>query len=154
MRKFVLFTATAGGAGYFPVAPGTAGSLVGLGLWAVSVPLGSALFLAFLMGISALAVWIAGRAEQLLGREDDGRIVIDEVVGMLASLALLPARIDVAIVGFFLFRLFDIWKPPPARLAERLPGGLGVVMDDVVAGLYANLVGQVVWRVGLPEGLW
>ena len=94
------------------------------------------------------------RAEQLLGREDDGRIVIDEVVGMLASLALLPARIDVAIVGFFLFRLFDIWKPPPARLAERLPGGLGVVMDDVVAGLYANLAGQPVWRVALPEGLW
>ncbi|MEE9280727.1 MAG: phosphatidylglycerophosphatase A [Myxococcota bacterium] len=149
----ILFAATGGGAGYLPLAKGTAGSVVGLGLYAAAAPLPTGLFLLLATGVAASAVWIAGRAEQLLGRKDDSRIVIDEVAGMLVSLALLPARIDVAVVAFVLFRLFDIWKPPPARRAERLGGGVGVVMDDVVAGLYANLAGQLLWRVALPEGL-
>ena len=97
--------------------------------------------------LSILGAWAAGRAEQLFGQHDDGRITIDEVVGMLVSLAFLPARLDVALVGFALFRLFDIWKPPPIRLAERLPAGRGVMADDLVAGLYANLAGQILWRL-------
>ena len=72
---------------------------------------------------------------------------------MLLVLALLPARPDVVIIGFLLFRVFDIWKPPPANWAERLPAGLGVMADDLVAGLYANLLGQVLWRLVWPNGL-
>ena len=72
---------------------------------------------------------------------------------MLVSLIALPVRPDVAIVGFFLFRIFDIWKPPPARALERGQGGVAVMADDIVAGLYANVVGQVLWRWAFPGGL-
>ena len=153
MRKLILFAATGAGVGYSPVAPGTAGSVIGLGLYAALTPLSTGLYVVALSAVSAAAIWIADRAERLLGRHDDGRIVIDEIAGMLTSLAFLPARLDVALAGFVLFRLFDIWKPPPARRAERLPGGIGVVMDDLVAGVYANLAGQLLWRVALPGGL-
>ncbi len=147
MRKFILLVATGGGSGYSPIAPGTAGSLVGLLLWGLLAPLHPVALLGCVGLLSILGAWAAGRAEQLFGQHDDGRITIDEVVGMLVSLAFLPARLDVALVGFALFRLFDIWKPPPIRLAERLPAGWGVMADDLVAGLYANLAGQILWRL-------
>ena len=147
MRILILALATGAGSGYAPIASGTVGSLVGLALWSAvrELPLGRyALVCAVLLGVG---IWAAGRAEQIFGRHDDGRITIDEVAGMLVSLASLPWRPEVAGVGFLLFRLFDIWKPFPARAAERLPGGLGVMADDLVAGLYANLGGQLVWRL-------
>ncbi len=155
MRKFVLFVATGAGSGYVPVAPGTAGSLVGLGIWVALAWPGMPLLAVPLAAILAtgIGIWAAGRAGALFGNEDDGRITIDEVAGMLLSLAFLPLRPDVAITGFLLFRLFDIWKPFPADRAERLPGGVGVMADDLVAGLYANGVGQLLWRVALPGGL-
>ncbi len=156
MRKLVLFVATGAGTGYVPVAPGTAGSALGLLLWGVFWlgPGGgqAGLLIAFLVA-SALGVWATGRAEVLLGRVDDGRITIDEVAGTLGSLLFLPFRADVAVVGFLLFRLFDIWKPPPVRAGESLPGGWGVMADDWLAALYANLSGQLLWRVALPAGL-
>ncbi|HXZ84543.1 MAG TPA: phosphatidylglycerophosphatase A [Myxococcota bacterium] len=143
--------ATGAGSGYAPFASGTAGSLVGLALWWALASSGAAAsparYALVCAGVVAVGIWTAGRAEQLFGRHDDGRITIDEVAGMLLSLAWLPARPEVAGVGFLLFRLFDIWKPFPARRAERLPGGLGVMADDLVAGAYANLGGQLVWRL-------
>ncbi len=147
MRIFILALATGAGSGYFPVASGTFGSLVGLALWVPLMGLSPLAYAAALAAVTAVGIWAAGRAEQLFGGHDDGRITIDEVAGMLLSLAWLPARPEVAGVGFLLFRLFDIWKPFPARAAERLPGGLGVMADDLVAGAYANLCGQLVWRV-------
>ncbi len=155
MRNLILFLATGAGSGYAPFAPGTAGAVVGLLLWAAAaVGLGAsgAALLAGLVAISALGVWSAGRAEALLGH-DDPRITIDEVAGIWLALLWLPARLDVALVGFVLFRIFDIWKPPPLRAAEALPGGLGVMADDLLAGLYANAGGQLLWRVVLPGGL-
>ena len=151
MRIFVLSIATGAGSGYAPFASGTAGSVVGLALWwglvAAGVAASPALYALACAGVAAIGVFTAGRAEQIFGHHDDGRITIDEVAGMLISLAWLPARPEVAGVGFVLFRLFDIWKPFPARSAERLPGGLGVMADDWVAGVYANLGGQLVWRL-------
>ena len=155
MRKLVLFVATGAGSGLVPVAPGTAGALVGLGIWVVlawSGPPPLAVPLAALLA-TLIGVWAAARAGPLFGNEDDSRITIDEVAGMLLSLVFLPLRPEVAISGFLWFRLFDIWKPFPARHAERLPGGMGVMADDLVAGLYANLAGQLLWRVALPGGL-
>ena len=152
MRKLILFVATGAGSGYSPIASGTAGSLVGLLLYVPLRHLPGGLFLLVLLAVTGLGTWVAGRAERLFGREDDGRITIDEVVGMLIALAFLPFRVDTALAAFLLFRLFDIWKPPPARRAESLPGGVGVMADDLVAGLYANLVGQLIWRVILPGG--
>ncbi len=153
MRKLILFVATGAGSGYAPIAPGTAGSGVGLLLYLPLAGLSGAAYLAIVGGISALGVWAAERAERLFGQRDDGRITIDEVAGMLLTLAFLPRRLDVVVAGFLLFRLFDIAKPPPIRAAESLPGGLGVMTDDLVAGLYANVVGQLLWRVLLPGGI-
>jgi phosphatidylglycerophosphatase A len=154
MRKIVLFLATGAGSGYAPIAPGTAGSGVGLLLYALLIRLPGAGFALAVAATALVGIWAAGRAEREFGRKDDGRITIDEIAGMLVSLVALPVRLDVAVVAFFLFRLFDIVKPPPVRRLERLRGGLGVVTDDLVAGLYANLVGQILWRVFLPGGLW
>ncbi len=153
MRKLVLFLATGAGSGYAPIAPGTAGSGVGLVLYAVFCRLSTPGYLLAVTATTAVSIWAADRAERIFGRKDDGRITADEISGMLVSLIALPVRLEVALTGFFLFRLFDIWKPPPARQLERHHGGLAVVADDLVAGLYANLVGQILWRVILPEGL-
>jgi phosphatidylglycerophosphatase A len=155
MRIFVLLVATGAGSGYSPVAPGTAGSLVGLALWLALRGLPDLAYLAGVVAVSLIGVWASARAEAIFARKDDGRITIDEVAGMLLTLAWLPAVVSpwlAAGVGFLLFRLFDIVKPPPARAFESLPGGAGVMADDLVAGLYANLAGQVLWRV-LPPGM-
>jgi phosphatidylglycerophosphatase A len=150
MRKIVLTIATAGGVGLIPTAPGSFGALVGVALWvaiaALSLPAAAGAWALLL----ALSIWASGRAQQALG-EDDGRIVIDEVAGQLTALMFLPVRLDVGLVGFALFRLFDIWKPAPIRIFESLPGGAGVVADDIAAGVAANCVGQVLWRLVLPE---
>jgi phosphatidylglycerophosphatase A len=145
----VLAIATAGGLGFAPVAPGTFGSVLGVALWAGLAALGTAVSVAGWLAVSALAVWSSGRAQRILGA-DDGRIVIDEVAGQLTALLLLPTRLDVAVAGFALFRLFDICKPAPVRACESLPGGAGVTGDDLAAGLLANLAGQILWRVALP----
>jgi phosphatidylglycerophosphatase A len=150
MRILVLAIATAGGVGLVPVAPGTAGSVLGAALWPLLAGAGTAALLAAIAAAVGLGTWAAGRAGRHWGRADDGRIVIDEVAGQLIALAFLPLRIEVALVGFALFRLFDIWKPPPLRLLEHWPGGLGVMADDIAAGLYANALGQLLWRLAWP----
>lgn len=154
--------AVAGGLGYVPVAPGTAGSFGGVLLFLLFASVGAGLSQGNFLALYALIVGFllvlgiraAGRAEVDFGRRDDGRIVIDEVVGQL--IALMPLAILVplqmsppgdlfllfpgVVTGFVLFRLFDVWKPGAVRWAEcRFEGGLGVMADDVVAGLYAGL---------------
>jgi phosphatidylglycerophosphatase A len=147
MRIFILAIATGGGSGYAPMASGTFGSMVGLLVWWAVAGLAPGAYAFMLLLVVLAGIWAADRAQAIFGRHDDGRITIDEVAGMLLSLAWLPARPEVVVVAFLLFRLFDIWKPAPARAAERLPGGLGVMADDLVAGIYANLGGQLLWRV-------
>jgi phosphatidylglycerophosphatase A len=150
-----IWIATCGGVGYFPFAPGTAGSAVGVALVAV---LGKTSFerhwlagsLALLAGgLLALGVWAAGKAEKYFGRIDPGQVVIDEVVGQTITFLAQP-RVSWKwlLAGFILFRLFDIVKPFPARRAERLPGGWGIMVDDVVAGAY-GLVGLGLLRLVL-----
>ena len=144
-----LFLATGLGLGYLPKAPGTWGSLLGVML-ALAASFSSA-FLPLLLGlvlvVSLAGVWAAGRAAAHLGRKDPQIVVVDEVSGQLISylgLALTSASFALnwqyLLTGFILFRVFDIWKPFPARRAESLPGGLGIMADDWVAGLYAGLV--------------
>ena len=147
IQKIVLFLATGAGSGYLPWMPGTAGSLVGILLYYSlrSMPRGP--YLAFVVAFFFLAVWASGLAEVIFGSKDPQRIVIDEVVGMLVTLALLPFSWRTVLVGFVLFRLFDIWKPFPVRLVQdNVPGGWGVVGDDVMAGIYANIVLQALTR--------
>lgn len=140
MTRLAVFIATVGYTGYFPVAPGTVGSAAGLVVyllvwWAQSpfVEVG------LIAGLFAAGVWAGTTAERYFGGIDPGPIVIDEVVGMLITLAFIPVGPSGAIAGFFLFRLFDVIKPFPARRLESLHGGLGVMADDAMAAIYANL---------------
>jgi len=126
-------------AGYFPVAPGTFGSLAALAIIWFLIPGFFYILIPISLGLFFVSVWSAGRAEDIFG-QDGSQIVIDEVTGMAVSLVFVPHRMGYFAAAFFLFRIFDIVKPPPARNAERLKGGWGVTMDDVVAGVYANLV--------------
>lgn len=134
--------ATGFGSGLSPVAPGTAGTLVAVPLGyflTVSLAAGPALQAAAVVAVTAAAVWAAGVAAPRFGRKDPGQIVVDEIAGYLVAVAFLPAGWTTLVAAFFLFRLFDIVKPPPCRRLEALPGGLGIVADDVMAGVYANL---------------
>ena len=144
MRKIILFLASGGGVGYIPLAPGTWGSAVGVLLFWALLRLPVWPLVVTVVAIAFLSCWIADLAEGLLGAKDPQVIVIDEVAGMLVTLLFLPVNWQVALAGFFFFRLFDIWKPFPARwLQDHLPGGWGVVGDDIMAGIYANLVLQI-----------
>ena len=132
--------ATGLGAGLAPIAPGTAGSLVGVVLCGLLHFLGGAPAIAVGCGVALLAgFWSAGPVARHLRREDPGPVVIDEIAGQLLTLLFLPASVTIYFAGFLLFRLFDIVKPFPARRCESWPGASGIMADDLVAGLYANL---------------
>lgn len=133
--------ATGFSVGHIPFAPGTFGSILGLPLGFILAGLALPLAIAgaglFILG----AVWIANDAEKLLKQSDPGCIVIDEIAGMAVTLIGLPVNLKIALMGFILFRILDVVKPFPIRiLDQRLKGGLGVVMDDVVAGIFANVL--------------
>jgi phosphatidylglycerophosphatase A len=106
-----------------------------VGLWLI--PFSQFGYCSALAAVVAVGIWASQRVEDVLGRKDPGVIVIDEVAGMMVAVLLLPRTPGVLLCAFLLFRLFDIWKPFPAREAQALRGGLGVVVDDVIAGAYA-----------------
>jgi phosphatidylglycerophosphatase A len=136
VKRLIRALATLGPAGYAPVAPATAGSaVVTLIAWFLPVP-PLPMALALIAVGTALAVWIAGEAEKELGH-DAKPIVVDEAIGQSLALLLVPHTLVAFVAAFFLFRVFDVWKPLGAREIQRLPGGLGVVADDVIAGLTA-----------------
>ena len=124
------------GAGYAPVASGTVGSFVTVvAIWLL--PLTPLRIAVALVVVTLIGIWAGSRVERVLGKKDPGVIVIDEVAGMLLSVILLPPTIPVLVTAFLLFRLFDIWKPFPARESQALTGGVGVMVDDLIAGVYA-----------------
>ncbi len=135
--------------GLVPYAPGTAGTVAAAVLYVVVLSrLGPLHYAAFLLVVAAVGVWSAGVMERAVGTRDPRCVVIDEVCGFGVTMALVPEPAWWTVVlGFVLFRVFDVLKPQPARALERLPGGAGVVADDVMAGLYANLVLQAVTRL-------
>lgn len=138
--------ATAFGAGLSPKAPGTAGSLVALlPWWFLLRDLSPGIYLAVLIAGFVLGVWACEVSDRRLGMHDQGALVWDEVIGMWITLFAAPAQWWWMVIGFALFRLFDIWKPWPVSWADRrVHGGLGVMLDDVVASLYALVVLQLV----------
>ena len=140
MRRLGLFIATCGYLGYAPIAPGTVGSAAGLVVFYAVRATGSALVeTAAIIALFSVGIWSATVAERELG-VDPGPVVLDEVVGMLITLAFLPVGATGAIVGFFVFRVLDVVKPWPAGRFERLPGGLGVMADDGMAAVYGNVI--------------
>ena len=135
--------ATGFGAGYFPAAPGTAGSLVGLAVVFLLRDQSILLYALVFLILFALGVYAAGRVERASGEIDSRRIVIDEIAGMLVVGFLIPPGAGYLFGGFLLFRVLDIVKPFPADWVERrLTGGWAIMLDDLVAGLYANLILQ------------
>lgn len=140
MDRLGLFIATCGYLGYVPVAPGTFGSAAGLVLFYAVRSTGSGgVELAAIIVLFAVGIWSATVAEHHLGDVDPAPVVLDEVVGMLITLAFLPVSVTGAIVGFLIFRVLDVVKPWPSSRLERLPGGLGVMADDGMAAVYSNL---------------
>jgi phosphatidylglycerophosphatase A len=141
-RRAALVVGTVFGAGYAPLAPGTLGSAVGVVLYYFTArwPLG--LQLTLLAGVTVVGIWSAGVVARHLGREDPGQVVVDEVAGQLVTFigaGTTPAALAI-VIGFLAFRAFDIVKPWPVNRLERLPGGLGIMADDLMAGVYAAIV--------------
>ncbi|MBI5682604.1 MAG: phosphatidylglycerophosphatase A [Deltaproteobacteria bacterium] len=147
-NKAVIFLSTGFYTGYSPIAPGTVGTILG-------IPLG--IFLSRFNTISQMLVivilffvfsFISGKAEEILGKKDASTIVCDEILGFLAAMFLIPYAFFNIIAVFFLFRLFDIWKPFPIRMIEnRIKSGYGIILDDVIAGVYANAVLRIAFWV-------
>ena len=140
-RHAVMFLATGGYVGRIPVAPGTFGSLIGIPIVYVLDKFTWQTALIAMVLVVLGAVWVAHNAERMLQAKDPGCIVIDEIAGMCVALLGLPFTLSTVAAGFFIFRIFDVIKPPPIRQLERhLAGGWGVVMDDVAAGAATHLV--------------
>ncbi len=137
--RLARLIATGFGSGYAPLAPGTAGSAVAALLLVPFAGRDPRLLGIACLALYPLAVWSAGVVASRTGAKDPGIVVIDEVLGMWVSLLGLPLTLANVAAGFLLFRLFDVVKPPPCRALERLPMGHGIVCDDVMAGVYANL---------------
>lgn len=139
-RLFILALASNGGLGYAPFASGTVGTLAGIPCYYLLARLPWPLALLTLLTLTLLSFWVAEHAGRYYGVADDGRIVIDELVGYLVTVILLPFSWQTALLGFFWFRLFDISKPPPVSWFDRtMKNGVGVVLDDVMAGVYAAI---------------
>lgn len=150
LDRFAVLIATVFGAGYSPFAPGTVGSAVTVALlWLI--PFSRAGLLLFLVAVVVVGTWAAHRAERAIGGKDPGAIVIDEVAGMTLSVIAFPLTPAVLLAGFVLFRVFDVVKPPPARESQRIRGGVGVMIDDLIAGLYAlAIIALSRWLLGWP----
>jgi phosphatidylglycerophosphatase A len=141
MTRLGVFLATCGYVGYAPVAPGTFGSVVGLGLYGLVRATGSvSVETAAIVLVCVVGVWSGSIAERHFDGIDPGPVVIDEVLGMLVTLAYVPVGVTGAVVGFFVFRILDIVKPWPARRLEALHGGFGIMADDGMAAVYGNVV--------------
>lgn len=139
-RRWILALSSNGGLGYFPWAPGTIGTLAGLpAFWALS-RLSAPLYALTWLTLLVLSFWVAEQAGRIYGVTDDRRIVIDELVGYLVTVAFLPFSWPAALLGFLFFRFFDVVKIWPASWFDRrMKNGIGVVLDDVAAGIYAAI---------------
>jgi phosphatidylglycerophosphatase A len=141
---FARFIATGFYSGYSPVASGTAGSAVGVLIYAIPAFQSQVVLCAASAAGLLIGAYVSGVMERSFG-EDPSIVVIDEIVGMWISLLFLPPSIATVLAAFLFFRAFDIIKPPPARQLERLKGGWGVMLDDAAAGVYANVAVQLLW---------
>jgi phosphatidylglycerophosphatase A len=146
--KIVLFVALGAGVGKIPFAPGTFGSLLGLVICLMLSRAPVSIMAVSAIALILVSVWSSEHAEKLMGVKDPGSVVIDEIAGMVVTMIGIPFGVLTAISGFVLFRLLDIVKPPPVRwFQDNLPGGAGIVMDDVAAGVIANILLRAVCLV-------
>jgi phosphatidylglycerophosphatase A len=151
MTHLIIFLASGAYTGFSPIAPGTVGTLVGILIYLLLPYQHPSLYFSLVLLSIGAAIWLAQAGEIIFGAPDSRRIVIDEIVGFLVAMFLLPSSWGYIVAAFFIYRAFDVIKPPPIERLEALPGGFGVVLDDVLAGVYTNLVLQM-WR--LLSQLW
>ncbi len=148
MKSVIMAIATGFWVGNLPKAPGTWGSLAAFLPWFLIKGLTLPLYLLVLVAVFILGFFTAGSAEKILDRADAGPIVIDEILGMFIALTLAPNHPIAWVLGFILFRIFDITKPfPVSWFDQRVHGGIGIMMDDVVAGIYALICLQLLWLI-------
>lgn len=132
--------------GYLPLIPGTFASLAGVWLYTI-VKDNLLIYISVVLALVALGLVLTTQAEKLFKKKDPRCIVIDEIAGMLISFMFVPYDVKLIVVGFFLFRLLDAFKPYPIKKIESLSGGTGIMLDDIIAGLYTNIILQVAWRL-------
>lgn len=141
MRRLAVFVCSFGYIGFFPIAPGTIGSAAGVAVYVAAQHLAVPYIqLILIVALAAAGVALTRPCEEDLRCVDPGPVVIDEVMGMLITLFMIPVGWAGIALGFLLFRVLDVTKPFPARQLERLHGGLGVMADDAMAAIYANLL--------------
>ncbi len=139
--RLIRIAATGLGSGLSPLAPGTAGTLVGIPVYMVFSRFPWPLYLLSVIAFSLFAVYVSQEADRIYNEKDPPRIVIDEIAGFQVTMFLVAPTVWHILLGFIIFRIFDIIKPFPIRLCERsFPGGYGVVGDDIVAGIYGNVI--------------
>lgn len=140
---FTVLLSTGLYSGYFPFAPGTAGTVVGVLLYLFIIQLSLVYYIIFIIALFFIGVRVSGNAEKIFGKKDHGAIVIDEIEGFLIAMFLVPKTIVFIISGFLLFRLLDIMKPFFSRF-QQLEGGLGVMIDDIIAAIFTNVFLQLI----------
>ena len=133
--------------GYSPIAPGSTGTLGAIVVFYMLSHFSFPVYFLFLLGFIIFSVWVSTEASAVFGETDRSQVVVDEVCGYLVTMFLVPTSMVNIVLGFYLFRFFDVLKPPPIRRLESLPGGFGIVADDLAAGIYANIVLQFIARV-------
>ncbi len=148
--NMVLFIAQGAYSGRLPKAPGTAGTVVGILLYLMVKDLSPLWYGAVCVGVTVLGTWAAGYADCILGTKDSPSIVIDEIAGFLVALFLVPFAWGYVLAGFALFRFFDILKPWPLKRLQDMPGGPGVMLDDIGAAVYTNVILQVAGLIVHP----
>src|SRR3990167_2806373 len=145
MQKIILLLATGFGIGKLPLAPGTFGTLLGVLLYMAIASLSSLHYSVTVIGLLFISVWSSSEAEKMLATKDPKEVVIDEILGLVITMAFLPFNFLTIFVGFLLFRFFDVVKIFPCRWLERnCKAGWGIVLDDVVAGIYAHIILRIV----------
>ena len=153
IKNVLALTIATCGVGYLPLMPGTFGSLLGIAFFVLLARVSAAVVLITILIVTFVGIWAGTRTEELIGRKDPGRVVVDEVAGQL--IALFPLTFFASwstaavIVSFILFRFFDIVKPYPADRLQALDGGMGIMCDDLVAGVYAGVITAIVKAVVL-----
>ncbi len=146
MRTLKILFLTGLGAGFSPVAPGTAGSIVGLLFYLIFLSrLPHTLNILLFIFVFAVAIYFSNQSFEIFGEEDSSKIVIDEILGIWASLMFIKLSFYSVVDAFLIFRFLDIYKPYPVRLMDDLKNGLGIVMDDVVAGLITNIILRIIF---------
>ena len=148
-NRFSKLISTMAYIGYFPFISGTIGSLIGTLTFYVLSTTTSIIYVCLIVMTTAIGLYASTAYEKLVNKKDPHEIIIDEYIGMLFSYIFLPFSFRLLIIGFALFRFFDIIKPYPIRKFEKLPGGIGIISDDIVAAIYTNIILRILLAIGI-----